>query len=244
MDVRRRTVIRFAPPDDRRRLRDAQPLRGHGSAQNRARGQAWRAIGESACRARQPARQGVERRVRRRHLARLGARSRRCPGTTRADGRQRSERDPIFDLPEGEGVGMAGRDPPRAGLRNPRASPAVSHASSRRRTRTQIHFSRVTVDPAVRDERRTRSEEEFQRMLYVTFTRAKRLLIVPDGSRLYNGQMPNFLGLTRWDRTRSAAAFRRAPARFAVDRRSVGEWLRCRTMPTPARRISRSTSAV
>ncbi len=74
--------------------------------------------------------------------------------------------------------------------------PRVEQAGAR----TQIHFSRVTVDPSVREERRTRAAEEFQRMLYVTFTRARRLLIVPDGSRLYNGQMPNFLGLARWEK--------------------------------------------
>ena len=67
-------------------------------------------------------------------------------------------------------------------------------------TRTQIHFSKVTVDPDLRDERRTRNEEEFQRMLYVTLTRARRLLVVPDGSKLYDGRMPNFLGLARWDK--------------------------------------------
>ena len=66
--------------------------------------------------------------------------------------------------------------------------------------RTQIHFSAVTVDPAVREERRARRAEELQRMLYVTFTRARRLLIVPDGSQLYGGQMPNFLGLALWDK--------------------------------------------
>ena len=64
---------------------------------------------------------------------------------------------------------------------------------------TAIHFSKVTVDPAVREERRARCEEEFQRMLYVTLTRAKRLLIVPDGSRLYAGGSPNFQELAEWD---------------------------------------------
>ena len=43
-----------------------------------------------------------------------------------------------------------------------------------------------------------RCEEEFQRMLYVTLTRAKRLLVVPDGTDLYAGQPPNFQGLARW----------------------------------------------
>ena len=66
----------------------------------------------------------------------------------------------------------------------PQTFPRVEQAGSR----TQIHFSRVTVDPVLRDERRTRAAEELQRMLYVTFTRARRLLIVPDGSRLYKAR--------------------------------------------------------
>ena len=69
----------------------------------------------------------------------------------------------------------------------------------RTRDGTAIHFSKVTVDPQRREERRVRSEEEFQRMLYVTLTRAKRLLVVPDGGRLYAGQSPNFQSLARWD---------------------------------------------
>ena len=74
-------------------------------------------------------------------------------------------------------------------------------------TGAQIHFSNVTVDPQVRDERRQRNAEELQRMLYVTLTRAKRLLVVPDGRGLYNGQMPNFLGLAQWDRLALSALF-------------------------------------
>ena len=68
----------------------------------------------------------------------------------------------------------------------------------RTRDGAAIHFSKVTVDPELREERRMRCEEEFQRMLYVTLTRAKRLLVVPDGTDLYAGQPPNFQGLARW----------------------------------------------
>ena len=85
-------------------------------------------------------------------------------------------------------------------------------------TRTQIHFSRVTVDPEIRDERRTRNAEELQRMLYVSFTRARRLLVIPDGRRLYNGQMPNFLGLAQWDRLDLAALCDEPPPAPSVDR--------------------------
>ncbi len=64
--------------------------------------------------------------------------------------------------------------------------------------RAEIHFSRATVDPERKSVRGERCAEEFQRMLYVTLTRAKRLLIVPDGSVLYEGRAPNFLGLAHW----------------------------------------------
>ena len=86
-------------------------------------------------------------------------------------------------------------------------------------TRTQIHFSKVTVDPVLRDERRTRAEEEFQRMLYVTLTRARRLLVVPDGSKLYDGRMPNFLGLARWDKLDLPPIFDALPAPPVVEKR-------------------------
>ncbi len=71
--------------------------------------------------------------------------------------------------------------------------------------KTQVHFSSVTLDPQVRDERKQRNAEEFQRMLYVTLTRARRLLVVPDGAGLHPGQMPNFLGLARWDQLDSSS---------------------------------------
>ncbi len=64
---------------------------------------------------------------------------------------------------------------------------------------TEIHFSRVTVDAERKTVRTDRCAEEFQRMLYVTLTRAKRLLIAPDGSHLYEKRDPNFLSLARWE---------------------------------------------
>ncbi len=64
--------------------------------------------------------------------------------------------------------------------------------------RAQVHFSGVTVDEARARRREERQSEEFQRMLYVTLTRAKRLLVVPDGSLLHEGKEPNMLQLARW----------------------------------------------
>ncbi|MBE7212187.1 MAG: PD-(D/E)XK nuclease family protein [Gluconacetobacter diazotrophicus] len=49
-------------------------------------------------------------------------------------------------------------------------------------------------------------------MLYVTLTRARRLLVVPDGSKLYDGRMPNFLGLARWDKLDPSAILDPPPA--------------------------------
>ena len=64
---------------------------------------------------------------------------------------------------------------------------------------TVIHFSGVTVDGDHKKARAARAAEEYQRMLYVTLTRARQLLIVPDGSALYEKQAPNFQDLARWD---------------------------------------------
>ena len=81
----------------------------------------------------------------------------------------------------------------------------------RQEGRAEIHFSRVTVDPARKTVRTDRCAEEFQRMLYVTLTRAKRLLIAPDGRGLYDGRDPNFLALARWDELDLPALFAPAP---------------------------------
>ena len=64
---------------------------------------------------------------------------------------------------------------------------------------TVIHFSGVTVDGDRKKARADRAAEEFQRMLYVTLTRARQLLIVPDGRTLYDKHAPNFQDLARWD---------------------------------------------
>ena len=76
---------------------------------------------------------------------------------------------------------------------------------------TEIHFSRLTVDPERKGTRTNRCAEEFQRMLYVTLTRAKRLLIAPDGSALYEKRDPNFLSLARWEDLDLPTLFTPAP---------------------------------
>ena len=85
----------------------------------------------------------------------------------------------------------------------------------RQEGRTEIHFSRLTVDAERKTVRGERCAEEFQRMLYVTLTRAKRLLIAPDGSKLYEGRSPNFLGLAHWDELDLPALF--SPASADID---------------------------
>ncbi len=77
---------------------------------------------------------------------------------------------------------------------------------------TEIHFSSTTIDPAQKAQATTRCAEEFQRMLYVTLTRAKRLLLVPDSHALYAGRPPNFLDLARWDGLDVSTLFSAPPA--------------------------------
>ena len=82
--------------------------------------------------------------------------------------------------------------------------------------RTDVHFSSATADSDQKLARTRRQAEEFQRMLYVTLTRAKRLLVVPDGSRLYERRAPNFLGLARWDELNVPALFAPPPEEQSV----------------------------
>lgn len=63
---------------------------------------------------------------------------------------------------------------------------------------TRVHFGSLTLDDDPAGPADLAREEELQRMLYVTLTRAKRLLIVPDGLRLHDGKTPNFQQLVRW----------------------------------------------
>ena len=68
----------------------------------------------------------------------------------------------------------------------------------------RVHFNAMTIDPAAAAAREQARREELQRFLYVTLTRAQRLLILPDGSELYGGSKgasrptTSFLDLVRW----------------------------------------------
>ncbi len=92
-----------------------------------------------------------------------------------------------------------------------RARPEQFPRVERQDGRTVIHFSKVTVDSDRRAARTTRAAEEFQRMLYVTFTRARQLLIVPDGSSLYENRGPNFQALAHWEDLELDRLFAAAP---------------------------------
>jgi ATP-dependent exoDNAse (exonuclease V) beta subunit len=63
----------------------------------------------------------------------------------------------------------------------------------------KVHLSAATLDPVFEKSSETKEREELQRLLYVTFTRAKSLLVLPDSSAIYNRTMPNFLDLCKWD---------------------------------------------
>ena len=92
-----------------------------------------------------------------------------------------------------------------------RARPEQFPRVERQDGRTVIHFSKITVDPDRHAARTERAAEEFQRMLYVTFTRARQLLIVPDGSNLYENRSPNFQALARWEDLELDRLFASAP---------------------------------
>jgi ATP-dependent exoDNAse (exonuclease V) beta subunit len=62
-----------------------------------------------------------------------------------------------------------------------------------------VHVSNVTVDKEAGEPRELARREELQRVFYVTLTRAKSLLILPDSLRLYNTTKESFLDLCKWD---------------------------------------------
>ena len=80
----------------------------------------------------------------------------------------------------------------------------------------QVHLGAVTVDPTQQALAKARAAEEYQRMLYVTLTRAQRLLIVPDSWQFYEVRAPNFLGLARWSELDLPSLLSPAPAAPAV----------------------------
>jgi ATP-dependent helicase/nuclease subunit A len=64
-----------------------------------------------------------------------------------------------------------------------------------------VHISNVTVNKEDAEPRELARREELQRIFYVTLTRAKSLLILPDSLRLYKASKDNFLELCRWQAT-------------------------------------------
>jgi ATP-dependent exoDNAse (exonuclease V) beta subunit len=80
-----------------------------------------------------------------------------------------------------------------------------------------VHISNVTVDKEDNEPREVARREELQRIFYVTLTRAKSLLILPDSLRLYRTQKDSFLDLCRWEGSGSEKLFD-APHRLAPKR--------------------------
>jgi ATP-dependent helicase/nuclease subunit A len=62
-----------------------------------------------------------------------------------------------------------------------------------------VHISNVTVSKEDNEPRDKTRREENQRIFYVTLTRAKSLLILPDSLRLYSRSKDSFLDLCRWE---------------------------------------------
>jgi len=62
-----------------------------------------------------------------------------------------------------------------------------------------VHISNVTVNKEDSVPRELARREELQRVFYVTLTRAKSLLILPDSLRLYKKAQDSFLELCRWE---------------------------------------------
>ena len=84
--------------------------------------------------------------------------------------------------------------------------------------RQKVHLCSATIEPEAVAEAELRSREEYQRVLYVTLTRPKSILILPDSSALYKGTnrgtketASNFLSLSKW-RDLDHASFLQAPA--------------------------------
>jgi ATP-dependent exoDNAse (exonuclease V) beta subunit len=74
-----------------------------------------------------------------------------------------------------------------------------------------VHISKVTVDPDSAEARELARREELQRVLYVTLTRAKSLLVLPDSLRLYRKSTTSFLDLCRWEGLECGSLFEAPP---------------------------------
>jgi ATP-dependent exoDNAse (exonuclease V) beta subunit len=62
-----------------------------------------------------------------------------------------------------------------------------------------VHISNVTVDEELKKPRDLARREENQRLFYVTLTRPKSLLILPQSQSLYKTSKDSFLDISRWD---------------------------------------------
>ncbi len=76
----------------------------------------------------------------------------------------------------------------------------------------RIHFSASAGDEAFKEEAARQTAEEHQRLFYVTLTRAKSLLVLPDSTPLY-AKKGSFLALSRWSEL-DAATFLQSPSRL------------------------------
>jgi len=63
----------------------------------------------------------------------------------------------------------------------------------------KVHISKVTVGEEEKEPRERARHEESQRLFYVTLTRAKSLLVLPDTLRLYQASKESFMDLCRWE---------------------------------------------
>jgi ATP-dependent helicase/nuclease subunit A len=61
-----------------------------------------------------------------------------------------------------------------------------------------IHVSSITLTGDEKEPRKLARREELQRIFYVTLTRARSLLILPDALRLYSNSRDSFMDLCRW----------------------------------------------
>ena len=79
-----------------------------------------------------------------------------------------------------------------------------------------IHISNVTVQDEDKTRRDNARREETQRVFYVTLTRAKSLLILPDSLQLYLAAKASFLDLCQWQGADCKALFQLPPPLTAL----------------------------
>jgi len=80
-----------------------------------------------------------------------------------------------------------------------------------------VHISNVTVDEDQKKPRELARREENQRLFYVTLTRAKSLLILPQSRALYKTSRDSFLDIALWDGIRSEGLFDEAGSRLVIE---------------------------